>query len=277
MNEETKRKISEAHKGKKLSEEHKKKLSDLNFGKKHSEETKLKMSIAQQKRKERDGYFHSPETRKKMSLAKKGIKPWTTGLTKETDDRIKKSAEKISKTKMGKHYPKLSEVRFKRKQELGYINSPETRKKMSFANTGKKNPQASKTKKRLYAEGKLKIWNKGKYGELSTNWQGGIAFEPYDYLFNNKFKRTIRKRDNQICMLCGIHKEKLYRALDVHHINYDKKISIPQNCISLCSSCNFKVNFNRPHWTRFFQSLLSERYSYQYSEQGEIILEIKND
>jgi len=34
-----------------------------------------------------------------------------------------------------------------------------------------------------------------------------------------------------------------------------------------------KVNFNRLHWIKFFQSLLSERYGYQYNE-GSIILNI---
>ena len=43
-----------------------------------------------------------------------------------------------------------------------------------------------------------------------------------------------RERDNQVCMNCGKHKEKLNSALDVHHVNYDKQLSIKENCISLC-------------------------------------------
>ena len=78
-------------------------------------------------------------------------------------------------------------------------------------------------------------------------------------------------------MKCGIHREKLSKVLTVHHMNYDKKMSIPQNCCALCRRCNIEVNKNRPHWTKFFQSLLSEKYDYQYSETGEIILEIKNE
>jgi len=44
--EETRRKISEALKGRKLSEEHKRKLSEAHKGKKHSAETRQKMSEA---------------------------------------------------------------------------------------------------------------------------------------------------------------------------------------------------------------------------------------
>lgn len=110
--------------------------------------------------------------------------------------------------------------------------------------------------------------------EKNGRWLGGKSFEPYDLKFNNKFKRAIRKRDNHECLKCGIHQEKLSRTLTVHHINYDKKITLPQNCCSLCLRCNSEVNSNRPHWIKFFQSLLSERYDYKYSETGEIIIKI---
>ena len=40
-----------------------------------------------------------PEVRKKISEAKKGCIPWCTGLTKETDERIKKLGESISKAR----------------------------------------------------------------------------------------------------------------------------------------------------------------------------------
>lgn len=110
-------------------------------------------------------------------------------------------------------------------------------------------------------------------GEKHHCWKGGKSFEPYDKRFNNIFKRRIRKRDNQVCMLCSIHREKLNKSLTVHHVNYDKKLSIPQNCLSLCNSCHTKTNFNREHWIKFFQSLLSKKYDYKYSE-NEIILEV---
>lgn len=61
MPEETKRKISEAKKGRPLSEEHKKKLSKINKGRTASPETRKKLRRANL------GKKHSKETRRKLS------------------------------------------------------------------------------------------------------------------------------------------------------------------------------------------------------------------
>jgi hypothetical protein len=80
FSEETKRKLSEAKKGKKHSEETRRKHSErmkgennLNYGKSPSEETRRKRSEANK------GKKHSEETRRKQSEAKKGIKWWNDG------------------------------------------------------------------------------------------------------------------------------------------------------------------------------------------------------
>lgn len=78
--EETKKKMSEANKGHKISEETKKKISEANKGQKAwnkgkhtSEETKRKMSIAEKGSNNHNyGKHHSEETRRKISIAKKG-------------------------------------------------------------------------------------------------------------------------------------------------------------------------------------------------------------
>jgi hypothetical protein len=115
-----------------------------------------------------------------------------------------------------------------------------------------------------------------KQGVTYDEWEKFTSREPYDQNWNNIFKRRIRKRDNQICMVCGIHKERLKYSLNVHHINYDKKLSIPENCISLCKGCHTKTNTNRKYWLNFFQSLLSEKYSYQYENNLPMIkMEVK--
>lgn len=44
--------------------------------------------------------------------------------------------------------------------------------------------------------------------------------------------------------------------LNIHHIDYVKENSDPVNLISLCRSCNAKVNFGRENWTKFFQQKL---------------------
>ena len=68
--EESRRKISEALKGKTLTEEHKRKISEANGN--ISEETKRKLSEAGKGNKNSSGHKHSGESKRKMSEAKKG-------------------------------------------------------------------------------------------------------------------------------------------------------------------------------------------------------------
>lgn len=67
--EETKKKMSEAHKGKHLSEEHRRKMSEAHRGKHRSEEIRKRMSEAHKDHKV------SEETKRKVSEAHKG-KHW---------------------------------------------------------------------------------------------------------------------------------------------------------------------------------------------------------
>ena len=66
VSEESRRKMSEAQKGRTISEEHKRKISESNKGKIFSEETKLKISEAHK------GMKYSEESKRKMSEAHKG-------------------------------------------------------------------------------------------------------------------------------------------------------------------------------------------------------------
>ena len=65
--DEVKRKMSEAHKGHKLSEETKRRISEARKGKSFSEEHKRKMSESHK------GITHSEEAKRKISEARKGI------------------------------------------------------------------------------------------------------------------------------------------------------------------------------------------------------------
>ena len=71
---EVRLKISEAHKGKKLSAEHRYKIGIGGRGKKRSEESRRRMSLAQMGNKKFLGHRHTEETRLKMSLAQKSRK-----------------------------------------------------------------------------------------------------------------------------------------------------------------------------------------------------------
>ena len=115
MSEETRRKISEAKKGRTFSEEHRRNISESHKGKKRapfSEETRRKMSEANKGEKNpMYGKHISEETRRKISEAKKGHT-----LSEET-------RRKMSESHKGKKRAPFSE---------------ETRRKMSEAHKRKK-------------------------------------------------------------------------------------------------------------------------------------------
>lgn len=119
--------------------------------------------------------------------------------------------------------------------------------------------------------------NKGKMmGDKNPAWLGGISFKPYTPEFNKAFKLTIKQRDGFRCLKCGMREEDHFKIFNrkqtIHHIDYIKENTFEENCCVLCNRCNLEVNLNRKSWTKFFQSLLSERYGYQYTEDGKIIL-----
>jgi transposase-like protein len=97
----------------------------------------------------------------------------------------------------------------------------------------------------------------GKFaGENNPSWQGGTSFEPYCNKFNNRFKESVRRRDDYTCQLCG-HKQNS-RKLSVHHIHYNKSDCWP-DVVALCNSCHGRVNANRGCWEQYFENQLSER------------------
>ena len=147
--EANKDRMSESHKGKKLSDETKRKLSEAKKGKtpwnkgklgmKHSDESKKKMSEAKK------GKKFSEEHRRKLSEAKKGKTPWNKG---------KKLSEE--------HKKKMSEAKKGKKQ------SEETKRKLSESLKGmKRTPFTEEHKKRLSEAKKGKpAPNKGKHWKI---------------------------------------------------------------------------------------------------------------
>ena len=199
------------------------------------------------------GFKFSEEHRKHLSEAHKGQKAWNKGKqhSKKTREKI---SEAIKKAFLSKEYrKKISEAAKLRKL------SEETKEKISIANKGRKWSEESKRKlsktlrrHKLSKETKKKI-SESHIGKMmkdeNPNWQGGKSFEPYTTDWTETLKRAIRERDNYICQLCSQY------GNTVHHKDYNKKNCNPNNLITLCISCNAKVNFNRDYWQNYFKSL----------------------
>ena len=158
LNEETKAKISAAHKGKCPSEETRARMSISQRGRHHSEETKAKMSLAHMGKQGRpawnkgklgstgrghSGKKHSAEARAKMSAAHKGKIPWNKGRSCSDETKAKLSVINRGKVLSEETRMKIS------KAGMGRYHSEESRAKMSAAKRGKPGHRA---------------WNKGKYG-----------------------------------------------------------------------------------------------------------------
>lgn len=159
---------------------------------------------------------------------------------------------------------------------LGKQHTKETKIKMRqnhWSKNGFVHPMLGKH----HSEETKKIKSINMIGNKNPNWINGKSMEPYTKEFNKKFKCLIKERDG-CCMLCNVSLEDLRllkRQVNVHHIDYNKLNSFPQNCVTLCNLCHNKTNFNRTQWILFFQSLLKERYKYEYSEDQKIIFDFQ--
>ena len=76
------------------------------------------------------------------------------------------------------------------------------------------------------------------------------------YRQSTEYKKRIREKFNYTCQLCGVPQVECVFPLVPHHIDYDKANCLPSNLITLCNSCNSKVNFNRDEWQVYFSDKL---------------------
>lgn len=175
--------------------------------------------------------------------------------------------------------------------------SQKTREKMRAANVGSNNPMYGKTginapnyKKSMSDEQKKKIseslkgkmagtnhpmhgkqhsqktkdkmskTRKGNFtGEDSSQWQGGISYEPYCFKFNEQIKEGIRVQYGRKCFMCGMSEIDNGKKLSVHHITYNKNMGCDDNeweLIPLCNSCHSQTNHNREYWEKYLHDKL---------------------
>ena len=142
--------------------------------------------------------------------------------------------------------------------------SEEHKRNISLAKIGKPNKKCSETKKKLYSEGKLKIWNKGlkgeKYKKHYPNGMKGLFQEGHTNSIKEKnanwkggrFKRNdgyilILNPENPFCNKQGyilehrlIMEKHIGRYLrkdeDIHHINHKKDDNRIENLMILPSN-----------------------------------------
>ena len=145
----------------------------------------------------------------------------------------------------------MSKSHLGNKSRLGMPHLESSKKKMSKAHEGNIPWNKGKNGYKLhYEESKQKISVATK-GENNPNWQGGISYEPYGSEFNDELKLFIRERDNFKCKMCD--EKENGNALDVHHIDYNKKNNTTNNLVALCHSCHTKTGFNRKQWIEYFR------------------------
>lgn len=86
-------------------------------------------------------------------------------------------------------------------------------------------------------------------GPKSSNWKGGISFEPYCPKFTRQLKDEIRAAFGYKCYLCPHIQNG--RRLSIHHVDYDKNDICNGKkwpLIPLCTKCHAKTNHNRWYW-----------------------------
>lgn len=141
--EETKRKISLANKGKKRTEEVKRKLSLLRIGKKQSPETIARRIATGRERGTISmlGQHHTEATKKKLSQSMRGLNTWSKGK-KQSQETINKRISTMRKTgkfgMSGKHYSEEEKLKLSIAIREAYKNHPEYGKKISNSNKGKR-------------------------------------------------------------------------------------------------------------------------------------------
>lgn len=212
-------------------------ISDRRTGQKATEATRVILSNCRKKY-----YEDHPEAMEKFSKNHPMKKPenamkTSTGLKRYYEDHpeiiIKKSEFMKNRHK---NYPELNPMKI-----------PEVAAKISAA------------KKKWHSE------HPGIFvGSNNPCWRGGTSFEPYCPKWNRDLQERIRAFFNYECIICGKPQSENGRALNCHHVEYNKQACCdgePVHFAALCNSCHTRTNFNRDAWTYILHRIIDELYA----------------
>jgi len=95
-----------------------------------------------------------------------------------------------------------------------------------------------------------------KLGIENHNWKGEEGIH-YDRLI---FVKTIKKRDNYTCQLCG--KNGKCKTLHAHHIDFNNKNHNLLNGITLCCPCHNSIKKNRKENIIKLTKIVRDKYDF---------------
>jgi hypothetical protein len=211
----------------------------------------------------------SPETLQKMRYKRTEYHRMINRLghlgLKMSDEFKRKCSERMKFTVRTLEWRKnISNALRGRKRSVESIQKQREKLKQTYEQRfGKEKADKIKEKQSLSRQGKIFITQQGREklsmlrrGSKNPNWRGGVSSIMYGESFNRYFKEKIRKRDSFTCICGNIQQGK---KLSIHHIDYNKRNTSEENCISLCLKCHHKTsNGNREEWMRKLQRLLSK-------------------
>ena len=153
----------------------------------------------------------------------------------------KKTRQKMSKALKGHLVSDLTKRRIvtTRKRNGSYKVSEKTRRKISLSIKQKWQSIAYRNK--------LSNAN-------GSNWLGGLDARAYSFSFNCSLRTKIKERDRFTCQ--NPKCKGLSKLLHVHHIDYNKKNSNPNNLITVCAVCHAESGTNRSRWKRYYQNII---------------------
>lgn len=130
---------------------------------------------------------------------------------------------------------------------------------------GTKHTNESKFKNSIAHIGKS-AWNKGMFGKLAVNWQGGktpILDRIRKSTEYKKWRKSVLERDEYTCHNCGIKKRIGMRVHHKYQFSIFPEIRMSEkNGITLCKECHKEVHKKNKPLEKIFKNIFKENYNW---------------